>query len=160
MAADDKGKREPAPALGRRHNKGDPPPSACAVRKARGVSPPEQKRKGKDVKFSLSPLPVPPPSLPLPTQSIGPSSPPAPDPSPSRLPPPFPLQTVQGILTGAVPTWDWREGLGCYPGFCFPHLLARCAHFGVRAVEEYVRPGYFGSLSKPAVVVGAFADPF
>jgi len=63
-------------------------PQPCAVRKARGMSPPEQKRKRKDVKFGLSPPLVPPPSLPLPTRSTDPSSPPALDPRPSRLPTP------------------------------------------------------------------------
>jgi len=42
------------------------------------------------------------------------------------------------------------------PGFLSSHA---CAESGIRAVEEYVGPGHLGSLAKPAVIVGASADP-
>jgi len=98
-----KGKRKPASALGRRHNKWNALPSACAVRKARGMIPPEQKRyKKRVVKFNR---PLAPPSFPpLPTQSSSPSSPLTPGPRLSHLQLPFPPRTIRGTLTDTVPT--------------------------------------------------------
>jgi len=50
-------KGETGSGPGRRHNIKDPSPSACAVRKARGMSPPEQKRRKKRCQIQPQPSP-------------------------------------------------------------------------------------------------------